>query len=264
MVATWPLHQTAARKIDCNSACAPDVATMLTTHAQTMLLRQIGPSDAESPDLVASDSGYLVLVIAIVAIGLVLFALAIWKARKGAPGRAPDEPTVGGRQRHSAAVSARTKVFVSYRRDDSPYVAGRVFETLVERFGTGAVLRDVDSFPLGVDFRRSIDHAVADATVVLVVVGRSWLGAQSTTDRRIDSAADFVRIEIAAALARGIPVVPLLVDGAAMPDATTLPEDIREFAFRNAVPIRPDPDFGNDMDRLVRGIVSLETLKRES
>lgn len=228
------------------------------------MLLQAAPQDVASPDLVASDGGYVVLVIVIVAIGLVLFALSIWKGRKGGTERASDAPPARGRQGPSAGASARTKVFVSYRRDDSPYVAGRVFESLVERFGTGAVLRDVDSFPLGVDFRKSIDHAVSDATVVLVVVGRSWLGPQSTTDRRIDSAADFVRIEIAAALARGIPVVPLLVDGAAMPDATTLPEDIRDFAFRNAVHIRPDPDFGNDVDRLVRGIVSLETLKRDS
>ena len=228
-----------------------------------MLIAYVQAPADESPDFAASNSGYVVLVIAIVAIGLVLLALAIWKGRKGVTEGAPDAPPAR-RQGPPAGASTRTKVFVSYRRDDSPYVAGRVFESLVERFGTGAVLRDVDSFPLGVDFRKSIDHAVSDATVVLVVVGRSWLGPQSTTDRRIDSAADFVRIEIAAALARGIPVVPLLVDGATMPDATTLPEDIRDFAFRNAVHLRPDPDFGNDMDRLVRGIVSLETLKRES
>jgi len=230
----------------------------------SMLIAYVQAPADESPDFAASSSGYLVLVIVIVAIGLVLVALAIWKGRKGVSERTPDAPPARERPGPSPGASARTKVFVSYRRDDSPYVAGRVFESLVERFGTGAVLRDVDSFPLGVDFRKSIDHAVSDATVVLVVVGRSWLGPQSTADRRIDSAADFVRIEIAAALARGIPVVPLLVDGAIMPDATTLPEDIKDFAFRNAVHLRPDPDFGHDMDRLVRGIVSLETLKRES
>ena len=235
---------------------------MLNSHAQ-MMLRQAPADEFESTDL-ASDSNSLLLVIVIVAIGLVVVALGVWKARKGVAAPALDAPPASrGRHAHAAASSTRTKVFVSYRRDDSPYVAGRVFESLVERFGPGAVLRDVDSFPLGVDFRKSIDHAVADATVVLVVVGRSWLGAQSATDRRIDSQADFVRIEIAAALARGIPVVPLLVDGATMPDASALPDDIRDFAFRNAVPIRPDPDFGHDLDRLVRGIVSLETLKRE-
>jgi hypothetical protein len=154
-------------------------------------------------------------------------------------------------------------VFVSYRRDDSPYVAGRVFDGLQQRFGAGAVSRDVDSFPLGVDFRKSIDHAVSDATVVLVVMGRRWFGPETAGERRIDNAADFIRIEIAAALARGIPVVPLLVDGATMPEPATLPEDIRDFAYRNAVSIRPDPDFANDIERLIRGIVNLENLPRQ-
>jgi hypothetical protein len=136
-----------------------------------------------------------------------------------------------------------------------------VYDSLVNRFGADSVFRDVDSFPLGVDFRKSIDHAVSDATIVLVIVGREWLGVGLATQRRIDDSTDFVRIEIAAALRRGIPVVPLLVDGATMPAADTLPEEIRDFAYRNAVAIRPDPDFGNDIDRLVRGITNLQSFE---
>ena len=230
---------------------------------------------APSPEP-ASGSNWLLILVVVAAVAVVLFAL--WRPRQGAATgyaatayRVPSPPPESAQARSAPAAAftsvsptpppgSRTKVFVSYRRDDSPYVAGRVFDSLQHRFGAGAVMRDVDSFPLGVDFRKSIDHAVSDATVVLVVVGRKWFGPESTADRRIDNPADFIRIEIGAALARGIPVVPLLVDGATMPEPTTLPDDIRDFAYRNAVSIRPDPDFANDIDRLIRGIVNLENL----
>jgi hypothetical protein len=210
----------------------------------------------------------LVVLIAIVAMGLVAVVRAFSTVRRREPSkpagetRAPKEAanTVAA-DTTPARAPAYTKIFVSYRREDSPYVAGRVYESLVNRFGADSVFRDVDSFPLGVDFRKSIDHAVSDATIVLVIVGREWLGAGLATQRRIDNSTDFVRIEIAAALRRGIPVVPLLVDGATMPAAETLPEEIRDFAYRNAVPIRPDPDFGNDVDRLVRGITNLQSFE---
>jgi len=231
---------------------------------------------APSPEP-AGGSNWLLILVIVAGIGVVLFA--VLRGRQGASAghtgtayRAPSPPPESAQPRSAPAAASspfrstpppgsRTKVFVSYRRDDSPYVAGRVFDSLQHRFGEGAVSRDVDSFPLGVDFRKSIDQAVSDATVVLVVVGRKWFGPEATADRRIDNPADFIRIEIAAALARGIPVVPLLVDGATMPDPSTLPDDIRDFAYRNAVSIRPDPDFAHDIDRLIRGIVNLESLQ---
>jgi hypothetical protein len=156
----------------------------------------------------------------------------------------------------SDAHMRRPRIFVSYRREDSADVAGRIYDRLLHRFGDAAVFKDVDSIPLGSDFRLHIDEAVSSATVVLVVVGRSWL-SEMRDQRRIDSPKDFVRIEVAAALRRRIPVFPLLVAGATMPDAESLPEEIRDFSYRNAVPVRSDPDFSNDMDRLIRAIAKL-------
>lgn len=154
--------------------------------------------------------------------------------------------------------TAQPKIFVSYRREDSADAVGRIYDWLLQRFGEGTVFKDVDSIPLGVDFRKSIDQAVSNATVLLVIIGRTWLSVSgSKNERKIDSPSDFVRIEIATALRRGIPTIPLLISGANMPDTEALPEEIRELRFRNAVAIRPDPDFGNDMDRLIRGIVKL-------
>lgn len=114
---------------------------------------------------------------------------------------------------------------------------------------------DVDDIPLGVDFSRYIDEKVGNCEVLLAVVGRDWLSVSDETGtRRLDLPNDYVRIEIESALKRKIPVVPLLVRRASMPGAEDLPESIREFSKRNGMPVRPDPDFRTDCDRLIEGL----------
>ena len=147
------------------------------------------------------------------------------------------------------------KVFVSYRRDDSRHQAGRLFDHLVEKFGKKHVFKDVDSIPPGVDFREVLTERVAGCDVFLAVIGDDWLWAEGPDGRRrLDDPRDFVRIEIEAALGRGIPVIPVLVGKAEVPKATDLPKSLRELSYRNGRPVRPDPDFHNDVVRLVRGI----------
>ena len=89
-------------------------------------------------------------------------------------------------------------IFISYRRVDTPHVAGRLFDRLEARFGTGNVFMDVDSIPLGVDFRAHLDEAVGRCDVLLAVIGDSWLESRDG-ERRLDDASDFVRIEIESA-----------------------------------------------------------------
>lgn len=95
---------------------------------------------------------------------------------------------------------------------------------------------DVAGIEPGRDFRKAIDQSVATCTVVLAVIGQEWLDLRdSHGGRRLDDASDFVRIELASALRRDIPVVPVLVRGAKMPQAEQLPDDLKELAYRNAV-----------------------------
>ena len=146
-------------------------------------------------------------------------------------------------------------VFVSYRRNDSADVAGRVYDRLVAALGARNVFKDVDAIPIGVDFRAHLSEAVQRADVVLAVIGPHW-AAQRSQDggRRIDDERDYVRIELSTSLARGIPVVPVLVGGAQMPAKEDLPPALADLAFRNAVAVRSDPDFHTDLDRLIRGL----------
>jgi TRAP-type C4-dicarboxylate transport system substrate-binding protein len=127
-------------------------------------------------------------------------------------------------------------IFVSYRREDAEGQAGRLFDDLVAHFGKDSVFMDVVDIELGRDFRRVIDQQIASCGFLLAVIGKGWL---NTTDnegrRRLDDSNDFVRLEIAAALKRNIRVIPVLVQGAKMPGGDSLPEDLKELAFRNAV-----------------------------
>lgn len=127
-------------------------------------------------------------------------------------------------------------IFISYRRSDAAGEAGRLSDDLSTRFGSHAVFMDVDAIQPGIDFRKAIRENVGGCSVLLAVMGAEWLETKSNDGtRRLDSENDYVRLEIATALKREIPVVPVLVRGAHMPKAEDLPEDIRELAYRNSV-----------------------------
>jgi len=145
------------------------------------------------------------------------------------------------------------RIFLSYRREDSAGVAGRIFDRLRAHFGNDAVFMDIDTIPFGEDFREHIDAAVSQCEVVLAVVGRKWAG-KTQTRRRIDDPRDFVRIELESALARNLPVIPILIDHARMPGEADLPSSLSRLAFRNAVEVDQGRDFHPHVDRLIRGI----------
>lgn len=95
---------------------------------------------------------------------------------------------------------------------------------------------DVAAIEPGRDFRKAIDKSVASCSVLLAMIGQGWLNSTDAQgNRRLDDANDFVRIELASALRRDIPVVPVLVQGAKMPRVEQLPDDLKELAYRNAV-----------------------------
>ena len=147
------------------------------------------------------------------------------------------------------------KIFLSYRREDSIDVAGRIHDRLSAHFGNDSVFMDVDSVPFGVDFRAFLGDWVGQCDVLLAVVGDSWLEARDGEGTpRLGDPSDFVTIEIAAALQREIPVVPLLVGGAEIPQLDQLPTALSQLAYRNAAEVRSGRDFHTHMDRLIRGI----------
>jgi len=100
-------------------------------------------------------------------------------------------------------VRAASRIFISYRRDDTAYAAGWLFDRLVDAFGPEQVFKDVDSIALGDDFVDAITAAVSSMDVLLALIGDKWLGmVDEHGERRLDDPDDFVRLEIAAALER--------------------------------------------------------------
>ena len=150
--------------------------------------------------------------------------------------------------------------FISYRREDTAGYAGRLRESLERRLGLHRVFRDVDALLPGQDFVTAIETRLASCRVTLVVIGREWLEARNAAGtRRLDEPYDFVRLEVAAALAqKDVLVVPVLVEGASMPGPADLPDNIRLLARRHAVSVR-DETWDADVDRLVGVIDGAES-----
>ena len=144
------------------------------------------------------------------------------------------------------------KIFISYRRTDTGGRAGRLFDLVAERFGARNVFQDVTAIEPGADFAQRVEDAIAGSDAVLVVIGRDWLSARDAEgNRRLDLADDFVRREIASALAAGVRVVPVLVDGAALPVAADLPDDLAQLSTRQAVTL-DDATWHQDADAILR------------
>jgi hypothetical protein len=150
-----------------------------------------------------------------------------------------------------------SKIFISYRRDDSAGTAGRLHDRLAETFGEENLFIDVDNMPAGADFVETLNKQVAICDVFLCTVGPNWLNAKDNDgQRRLDQPGDFVRAEIAEALKRNIPVIPVLVDGARVPKDRELPNDIVLLTRRQAVEVR-NSHFRQDADELTRKIRGL-------
>ena len=146
-------------------------------------------------------------------------------------------------------------IFISYRRSDDPNATGRIYDRLVAEFGRAKVFKDIDSIPLGRDFRSHLNDVIGQCAVVLAIVGPRWVDAHNEAGaRRLEDAEDFVRLELEAAMARDIPVVPVLVSHAPMPATAQLPATLAALAYRQSIAVRPDPDFHTDATRLATGL----------
>jgi hypothetical protein len=145
-------------------------------------------------------------------------------------------------------------IFVSYRRQETSHLAGRLYDRLADRFGESQVFIDVDAIEPGVDFAEEIFRAVSACKVLLAIIGPTWLTATDEHDRRrLDDPDDIVRLEVAAALAREVRVIPILVEGAVMPARQDLPESLAGLARLNALLMRHE-SFRYDAGRLVTAI----------
>ena len=143
------------------------------------------------------------------------------------------------------------KTFINYRRQDSAGYAGRIHDRLKREFGDDLLFMDVTKIPLGANFAKYISDEIGKCKHLLVLIGPNWLDIPDNEgNRRLDNPNDLVRLEIAAALTRDVPVIPIFLDGAKLPKRHELPEDIQELSMRNGLDVR-HASFDSDMDTLI-------------
>jgi hypothetical protein len=148
-----------------------------------------------------------------------------------------------------------SRIYISYRRTDAAPYAGRLFDHLSRHFGRGFVFMDIQGgIAPGQDFTQAIDAALNTCDVALVLIGKHWATSTGPNDGlRLDDPNDWVRLETAAVLRRNVLVIPVLVDGARLPDPASLPEELRPLCRRNASELT-DSRWSYDVGELVKDI----------
>jgi len=173
-----------------------------------------------------------------------------------------------GKVKRTPAISldAPTRVFISYRRDDTGFAAAHLRHSLGRRIGEDKIFFDQETIPAGRNFETAIDEAMRGASVCLVLIGPLWLTVKSATgQRRLSDPKDYVRREIESALRANVEVIPVLVDGAKMPKRSQLPESIKELALRNAYELPWQAGIlklGNRIDQIERQRQERESAER--
>lgn len=135
------------------------------------------------------------------------------------------------------------KVFISYRRGDSTLHASRLYDSLSRTIGRERLFLDVESIPLGVDFRNYVRGAIETADVMLVVIGPDWLRPPT----------NYLRLEIGEALHQNKRIIPVLVGGATMPSPPELPSGLEDLSYINAIELS-ERRWDADMVRLIREV----------
>jgi hypothetical protein len=146
------------------------------------------------------------------------------------------------------------KIVISYRRSDSQAIAGRIRDRFVAEYGTDSVFMDIDSIDSGRPFIEEIKRRLQGSAILVPIIGPDWLGVGSDGQSRISSETDPVHIELATALDRDIPIIPVLVRHAVMPTREQLPETLRRLPEINAEEVDDGKDFHHHMHRLIRSV----------
>jgi hypothetical protein len=157
------------------------------------------------------------------------------------------------------------KVFISYRRQDSGAFARRLAETLSRTLGANQVFIDTDSIRVGQNWKNSIQTALDEASVLIAVIGPQWLRLQNEEGRRrIDLPDDWVRGEIAHALNRNKPIIPVLVSGTDPLKETALPDALAGLALAQAYSLADEYWKRDVRARRARMCTHLESIGRRN
>jgi TIR domain len=147
---------------------------------------------------------------------------------------------------------SRGRIFLAYRRQEASAVAGRLYDRLVDRFGPTTFM-DISSIEIGQDFVDAIKQSIASSQVMLVLIGNEWNALVDDEGRRhLDDPRDWIRLELEAAFEHDLHIIPVLIDGAAVPRRQDLPESLKGLANLQAMEIQLHRDrFKRDVEFLI-------------
>ncbi|MFK7744193.1 MAG: toll/interleukin-1 receptor domain-containing protein [Roseobacter sp.] len=147
-------------------------------------------------------------------------------------------------------MHTQSNIFVSYRRQDSRHATARIVEFLSDRIGADSLFLDVTNIAAGQDFVAAIQQRISVSDAALVIIGDNWLAPDENGQIRLHDPQDYVRREIATALAADMPVIPVLLDSAQLPAMDALPKDLQPLVNRNALRVEHET-FQSDLENLV-------------
>jgi hypothetical protein len=153
--------------------------------------------------------------------------------------------------RQDRATDPQSRIFISYRRGDTSGEAHAIRERLVQCYGRHRVFMDTDSIEPGANFVERINEELGSAGIMLVLIGRGWLGRGRR--RLLDEPDDWVRLEIAVALDHDIPMIPILVEGTPLPSSEDLPEALRPLLTKQTVRL-DNSSFEADMGQVEKAV----------
>lgn len=160
----------------------------------------------------------------------------------------------------------RRAVFISYRRADAAFECDQIQKSLKKLPLNIKVFKDIDSIPLGSNFRDVLFDAIDSSNVMLVLIGEAWLDAREKSgNRRLDNPSDYIRLEIERALDQQVRIIPVLLGMTQLPRDDELPKSIRSICRFQIARVRPEPDFSHDLTRLTKSVFELfplSTLER--
>ena len=151
------------------------------------------------------------------------------------------------------------KIVISYRRSDTAAMAGRIFDQLTMHYGNDSVFMDIANIPFGIDYRSHFRQTLDRTDALIALIGANWLGRNNAGAIRMQDDTDPVRVEIETALERQIPIIPVLIDGAKMPESSELSAGFGNFAYLNAAEVSIGRDFHTHMERLIAAIDHIVT-----
>jgi hypothetical protein len=154
------------------------------------------------------------------------------------------------------------KIFINYRRSVNVKDAQLLQKVLQRHFGKSGVFLDVSGLDGGAHWLHTLERQIDGSVAMVSLLGKGWADIRDDQgNRRLDNPNDFVRFEIARAFARNLPVLPVLIDGALMPQVSELPANLVPLTFPQAMPVRAE-SFDDDADKVARRLKYLVAAAR--